>query len=101
MQYLWQQNVNSPKYFNVMQKQKERAQKTQEHHRSVYQNVTSIVAEECAAKMPKLTSVATIIQRKRDSRLGPGDCIRPLVYKTEVSLNILERYISWHADGTF
>ena len=50
----------------IFQKLKERAQNTQKHPRSIYQNVTSTVSEECAANMPKITSVARAIKRKRD-----------------------------------
>ena len=126
MQYFWGQELNFPNCFRI--KLKEREQNTKEHPRSIDQNVTSNLSEECAANMPKFTSVGRAIQQERlwsftkdrggyrnsygtsknckvekflahDS--GPADSDRLLVFAPEANLDILERCKTWHAEGTW
>ena len=55
--------------------------KTRESIPIYYQNVTSTVSEECAAKMPKITSVAREIQQEKQFGVVPktvGDIEIPM-----------------------
>ena len=113
-----------------MQKLKEREQNTQKHLRSSHPNVTSTVSVECAANMPKFTSVVRAIQQERDFGVEP-ETVEAIAVPMELQATLrdmnfvvhepgpgiptdffcsplrqswtfsLERYTAWDAEGAF